>query len=387
MLVLASDCEAEGLELRGDLRERLRRITDEAVEDNERARRQMAAEHMLARRVRNMLRLDDDRYLDTSPVSHAEYQLFIDEKRAQGEFRQPDHWESYDFPKGTGKLPVVGIRKSDAKAFCIWLNERNRGGWSYFLPEQKELNALAAKTVEWEHLSFFTSDPKHDIQNLRGDKVVERLRYDLAALPGEELFRPRLRFRLRRVCQRVVLFLFWAQLRQVQGALGDSQVDLANVLGLTSANPLDRELRCAGDLLRNLSRDITRNLDLDISRYPALDLSDFFHRALDGMRSLDIYDRVKNAAEGLQVARFDVNASNLKLGLDSTYPAELRKLARAHELTLDDVYLVLSATMLNWLCVSESRAEGGILATEALWLIRTREKRNENWHRTAAAVN
>src|SRR5205085_2765029 len=83
-LLLATDCEVEALELREDLRERLRKITEEAVEDSEPERRRLAAEHMLARRIRDMWRVDEDHYMDTSPVTHAEYQLFIDERRVQG---------------------------------------------------------------------------------------------------------------------------------------------------------------------------------------------------------------------------------------------------------------------------------------------------------------
>src|SRR5271166_145491 len=117
-LLLATDCEEEALELRVDLREKVRRITEGAVEDPELDRRQLAAEHMLARRFRNMIRVTDDRYVDASPVTRAEYQLFINDMSMQGEHRQPDHWETYQFIPGTGSAPVVGIRRSDAEEFC-----------------------------------------------------------------------------------------------------------------------------------------------------------------------------------------------------------------------------------------------------------------------------
>jgi hypothetical protein len=35
--------------------------------------------------------------MDRAPVTHAKYQLFLDEMRAQGKCRQPDHWNTYEF--------------------------------------------------------------------------------------------------------------------------------------------------------------------------------------------------------------------------------------------------------------------------------------------------
>lgn len=99
-LLLATGCEKEALELRGDLRDRLRRITEGAVEDTDPIRRHQAAEYLLERRLRDMVRVSDDRYIDRSPVAHAEYQVFIDEMRAQGKYRQPDHWNAYEFAPG-----------------------------------------------------------------------------------------------------------------------------------------------------------------------------------------------------------------------------------------------------------------------------------------------
>ena len=99
-LVLAGDCENEALELRADLRERLQRITEDAVEDPDPQRRHLAAEYILHRRLRDMMRVNDDLYIDRSPITHAEYQLFIEEMRAQGEHRQPDDWDVYQFALG-----------------------------------------------------------------------------------------------------------------------------------------------------------------------------------------------------------------------------------------------------------------------------------------------
>jgi hypothetical protein len=81
-----------------------------------------------------MIRIDDDTYIDDTLVTCAEYQLFIDEMREQGRYFQPDHWTSYQFPKGQARMPIVGVRFDDANAFCEWLTKREAGEWSFRLP-------------------------------------------------------------------------------------------------------------------------------------------------------------------------------------------------------------------------------------------------------------
>ncbi|MDX9990854.1 MAG: SUMF1/EgtB/PvdO family nonheme iron enzyme [Anaerolineales bacterium] len=88
----------------------------------------------------NWIRIDHDTYIDDSLVTCAEYQLFIDEMRAQGKYHQPDHWADYHFPKDHARQPILGVRPSDAVAFCEWLTRRNNDGWLYRLPSQQELH-------------------------------------------------------------------------------------------------------------------------------------------------------------------------------------------------------------------------------------------------------
>jgi hypothetical protein len=71
-------------------------------------------------------------------VTQAEYQLFLDEMRANGSYRQPDHWTDRQFTRGTGQQPIAGVRPSDAQAFCHWLSERDPGPWRYRLPTAQE---------------------------------------------------------------------------------------------------------------------------------------------------------------------------------------------------------------------------------------------------------
>lgn len=79
-------------------------------------------------------RIDEYTYIDDSLVTCAEYQLFIDEMREQGKYYQPDHWTSYQFPKGQAQAPILGVRYSDAVAFCDWLTQREGQELNYRLP-------------------------------------------------------------------------------------------------------------------------------------------------------------------------------------------------------------------------------------------------------------
>jgi energy-coupling factor transporter ATP-binding protein EcfA2 len=138
-LSLAIDCSQEARELRPDVRTRLEAMLTQGVEDADPERRRLIAEALLARRLRRMVRLDDQRAIDTSLLSHAEYQLFLDGRYAQGACHQPDHWQGTQFPTGQGRAPVLGMRHSDAIAFCSWLTDRSGGIWSYRLPYPEEL--------------------------------------------------------------------------------------------------------------------------------------------------------------------------------------------------------------------------------------------------------
>src|SRR5512139_314318 len=85
-----------------------------------------------------MQRIDENTYIDDTLVTCAEYQLFIDEMREQGKYYQPDHWTSYQFLEGKAREPILGMRPSDAVAFCEWLTDHQNGEWNYRIPSSRE---------------------------------------------------------------------------------------------------------------------------------------------------------------------------------------------------------------------------------------------------------
>ena len=99
-----------------------------------------AANVLLKRRLNNLLRIDNNLFIDKSYITCAEYQLFIDEKRELGESYQPEHWKGYRFPPGYAQKPITGIRASDAEKFCEWLTQKQSElGFRYRIPTLTEI--------------------------------------------------------------------------------------------------------------------------------------------------------------------------------------------------------------------------------------------------------
>jgi formylglycine-generating enzyme required for sulfatase activity len=73
-----------------------------------------------------MYRISENIYIDETLITCAEYQLFIDQRRKKGKYFQPDHWKFQEFPAGQAREPILGVRFSDAKAFCDWLTNRKK---------------------------------------------------------------------------------------------------------------------------------------------------------------------------------------------------------------------------------------------------------------------
>ncbi len=137
-LTLAIECREEAMQLQQVSRDKLETLLTSGVDDPDSERRRLVAETLLELRLRRMVHLDERRAIDTSLVTCAEYQLFLDERRAQGVYHQPDHWTDMRFVPGQGRTPVLGMRHSDAIAFCDWLSQRAGGTWRYRLPERGE---------------------------------------------------------------------------------------------------------------------------------------------------------------------------------------------------------------------------------------------------------
>jgi hypothetical protein len=100
-------------------------------------------------------RIDENTFIDDTLVTCAEYQLFIDEMREQGEYYQPVHWTSYQFPVGHSQKLILGIGLFDAIAFCQWLTQRRAEDWRYRLPNQNEEYSFSINPFELNPLGYW----------------------------------------------------------------------------------------------------------------------------------------------------------------------------------------------------------------------------------------
>ena len=356
-LLLATDCEEEALELHGDLREKIRRITEGSLEDPGPERRQLGAEHMLARRFRNMIRLTDDRYVDASPVTHSEYQLFINDGLTQGEHRQPDHWETYQFPPGTASKPIVGIRRSDAEEFCAWLGARRPGEWTWDLPTTEELMALRGRNSAWGTLTFFAKgDAGEKIPPLPGHAILPRILRDLDLIT---VFRRDLSGARRRV----TWFSAWLT------ALNDYGIRHRLGRALDCAKVLAGDLPAYRALTRAIVLTFGRDLEgvLEGTVEGAVAFSAALNNALDWKYTLSS-DLVLALDHDLAHA-FGRDLDLALIGRDLAFILDFNQAERRDRA----LYREIMAFMLNWLCIVEGRAKGELRSLEGLWVARVRK--------------
>ncbi len=146
-LVLALECAGEALSVQPEMAKHLQDLLASWLKIADPERQRVAVEAFLTRRLKQMVQSKGEVYVDTSLVTCAEYQLFVDDQQVRGIWRQPDHWEHAHFKTGLAQQPVLGIRASDAEAFCTWLTQREAGIWQYRIP-QKEKSNLKPSTYQ-----------------------------------------------------------------------------------------------------------------------------------------------------------------------------------------------------------------------------------------------
>ncbi|HLO18783.1 MAG TPA: hypothetical protein VK206_28385 [Anaerolineales bacterium] len=108
--------------------------------------------------------MDENTYIDDSLVTCAEYQLFIDEMRVLGIYCQPDHWTSDQFSANHALEPILGVRHSDAIAFCEWLTQRESADWTYRLSYFGEAIAYPINGPSLKLVGYWVTKKTDDIQ-------------------------------------------------------------------------------------------------------------------------------------------------------------------------------------------------------------------------------
>jgi energy-coupling factor transporter ATP-binding protein EcfA2 len=147
-LMLAADCLDEAREILPEVRCAAEQRVINDLESIDPARRRVAAEVQLTRRLKYLQRIDDLREIDLEYLSCAEYQLFLDDVRAMGEYVQPSHWNDLTFSAGDARKPVAGMWAQDAVGFFKWLERRQGGNVHYRLPRVEEAEQHPPKKSE-----------------------------------------------------------------------------------------------------------------------------------------------------------------------------------------------------------------------------------------------
>ncbi|GAC1390902.1 MAG: hypothetical protein NVS4B11_32520 [Ktedonobacteraceae bacterium] len=149
----------------------------------------------MSRRLRQIPHLKDETYRDETLISNAEYQVFLNSQRQSDVFYQPDHWMGDHFLIGQGSQPILGVRYSDATAFCNWLTTQQSSVWNFRLPKEDECQTggqnffakLSEGTGYWidgETTFFWGNNGNPSLETLKGEQtdqcrlhIFELIRY------------------------------------------------------------------------------------------------------------------------------------------------------------------------------------------------------------------
>lgn len=156
-LTLAYDCVEEGVAVDPAVQQQLQDALDAGLESNDSERFKLATEVRLSRRLRRFIRIDDTTQIDSSYVTWAEFQRFLDyEQSLAKEFSHSQAVTERSaaprrFPPGHARRAVADISHTDTYRFCAWLstyfppNQPGETVACYRLPMQAELNQHPAE--------------------------------------------------------------------------------------------------------------------------------------------------------------------------------------------------------------------------------------------------
>jgi energy-coupling factor transporter ATP-binding protein EcfA2 len=116
--LVVADYEEEGWRINNQVRQQLVDKLDVGLESDDAEIFKLAAGVKLAKRLNNFVRVDENLEQDSSYITCAEYQLFINDKQ----YTPPQYWQKNKFISGDAKKTVTGLNKRDTNRFCTWLS-------------------------------------------------------------------------------------------------------------------------------------------------------------------------------------------------------------------------------------------------------------------------
>jgi formylglycine-generating enzyme required for sulfatase activity len=154
-LSIAYDCLQEGESVVPAVKQQLEDRLEAGLESDNAQIASLAAQVKLSRRLKQLLRIDENLEIDTGYITCAEYQLFIDDKRSG----QTLHLQNTRFPAGNANNLIVGMSWENALGFCSWLNlytlsqsgnsNENNPVYYYRLPTLAEAQNDSVKARCW----------------------------------------------------------------------------------------------------------------------------------------------------------------------------------------------------------------------------------------------
>jgi hypothetical protein len=157
---LAVDCLEESREIDPAWRAKIDEFLQRGVEDEDPDKFRLAAQTLLARRMQRFVNIAERVFIDSTLLTHAEYQLFLDEKRATSRHLQPEHWTRHRFMPGQGMTPICGILGAEAREFCEWLCQRTLYRFSLPDLETSRENPLAESSLLEPQISYWVTAGK-----------------------------------------------------------------------------------------------------------------------------------------------------------------------------------------------------------------------------------
>ncbi len=142
LLSLAIDCERIAKRVKDEkIRPALRHLLKEVVEDHTDPAWNAVATALLRRRLAQAHVMDENTQIVSEAITHADYQLFVDETKANWEYLPLHRFRELIFPERCAREIITGLTPWQATAFCAWLTTRDPL-WRYRLPNASEAGHL-----------------------------------------------------------------------------------------------------------------------------------------------------------------------------------------------------------------------------------------------------
>ncbi len=409
-LSLAVESCAEAHEIQPLVSNHLETSLIQRLEDADLERRQLVAESLLERRLQRMIHLHHETYIATTLITNAEYQVFLNQQIARGNFYQPDHWCVPYFPPCQASAPVSGMRYSDAKAFCAWLTARDTNLWHYRLPQENELRFLQEKRrtdividanmgywigghrVIIEKVPYKLEQAREDLQKMLNRDCVPNL------VPALLRIHVLVRLHAPDVARRRVLDLVRVLVRDLdhplaraltRGLVFDMERCIDRALDLNRAFDLD--LTLARGLIIDLELVLNRAFDRDLARALAPNLTRIFARSLasdfiftlDRIRELALSRTFALSREDAELLRWYVRFSAYTLAqmcrylsyfLESPQKSAVLRFASGRQREKETFERVIEQTLNLYVAFAllEERVHGRSPAWEGILLVKDR---------------